>query len=254
MSDTPGADAYERIAELYDWEHDQYTEDLGFYRALASRTGGPVLELGCGTGRVLAYLAAEGHHCMGVDASAAMLARARQRLLELSIDADLILAPMQEFNVPRSARLALIALDTFGHLLAQEDQLRALAAIHRALTDDGLLVIDVSNGNNRFEPRDDLVHHITGRSEDGGSWITKWVSRVCDSSEQIDEMTYWYDLTGADGITRRATEQFALRYFTRFELTLLLERAGFAIEAIYGSHDLEEFGPHSERLIVVAGK
>jgi hypothetical protein len=97
-----------------------------------------------------------------------------------------------------------------------------------------------------------VVHQLTDSSEDGRSTITKLVSRTADSAEQVDDLIYWYDITGEDGVVRRTTVQFPLRYFTRFELTLLLERAGFTIEAIYGSYDLEELGPHSERLIVVA--
>jgi SAM-dependent methyltransferase len=254
VSDRSGAEIYERIAELYDWEHDRYGEDLDFYRALAKRTGGPVLELGCGTGRVLADLAAEGHHCIGVDASPAMLARARQRLSRRGLDADLLEAPMQQFGTPRPARLAVVALDSFGHLLIQDDQLRALTMIGSALTDGGLLVIDVSNGNNHGEPREELAHHITADGTDGETVITKWVSRATDPSEQIDDLIYWYDVAGADGVVRRTTVEFALRYFTRFELTLLLERAGFTVETLYGSYDLESFGPQSERLIAVARK
>jgi SAM-dependent methyltransferase len=254
VSDTSGADIYGRIAELYDWEHDRYDDDLAFYRALAKRTGGPILELGCGSGRVLADLASQGHHCIGVDASPAMLARARQRLASEAVDADLIEAPMQNFSVPRGSRLALIALDSFGHLSDQLDQLDTLGAVHGALESNGVLVIDVSNGNNRGDGRDELVHHITAESDDGESVITKWVSRVSDSSEQVDDLTYWYDVTGPDGILHRTTAQFALRYFTRFEMTLLLERAGFTVEALYGSYDLEQFSAQSERLIVVARK
>jgi hypothetical protein len=183
-----------------------------------------------------------------------MLARARQRLTAAALDADLIQAPMQDFSVPRRARLAIIPLDTFGHLLAQDDQLQCLAAVRRALMDDGLLVVDVSNGNNRAEPRDEVLHQLTAESPDGHSAITKWVSRSPDTAEQIDDLSYWYDITGSDGVLRRTTVEFQLRYFTRFELTLLLERAGFAFEVIYGSYELDELQSGSDRLIVVGRK
>ncbi|MFN0071772.1 MAG: class I SAM-dependent methyltransferase [Chloroflexota bacterium] len=252
MSDTSGADVYERIAALYDWEHDRFDDDLPFYRALALRTGDPILELACGSGRVLADLARLGHRCIGVDASPAMLERARRRLVERGHRAELIQASMQEFRVPEPARLALIPLDSFGHLLDQDDQLQTLEAARAALQSDGVLVIDLANGNNRGEPQDELVHHLTAEAVDGAGLITKWVSRTTDPSEQIDELMYWYDATGADDLVRRTTVQFSLRYFTRFELTLLLERAGFEVEALYGSYDLEPFAALSERLIAVA--
>src|SRR5688500_7239858 len=70
----------EVVARYYDLEHDAPAADVALYRELARRGGGPILELGCGTGRVLAALAQAGHCVVGVDCSAPMLARAEARL------------------------------------------------------------------------------------------------------------------------------------------------------------------------------
>jgi hypothetical protein len=181
-----------------------------------------------------------------------MLERAHASLRAVGVEATLIQAPMQEFTVPSLVKLAIIPLDTFGHLLEQSDQLLALTAAQAALEIGGILAIDVSNGNNRGEIREELVHHLTAESGDGETLITKWVNRCPDPANQVDELIYWYDATGPDGTVQRTTVQFSLRYYTRFELTLLLERAGFEIEALYGSYDLEPYGPFSDRLIILA--
>src|SRR5229473_1340285 len=75
---------FDRFARLYDWEHDQYRADVDVHVGFARRFGGPVLELACGTGRLLGPLAQAGFACTGVDSSSAMLERARVRLERLS--------------------------------------------------------------------------------------------------------------------------------------------------------------------------
>ena len=87
MGDDGSADPYARIADLYEAEHRSWTDDLDLYRALAARSGGPVLELGCGTGRIAIALAEAGHEVHGVDTSDAMLAIARTNLDERGLAA-----------------------------------------------------------------------------------------------------------------------------------------------------------------------
>src|SRR6266700_352723 len=74
---------FDRFARLYDWEHDRYLLDVPVHVGFARRFGGPVLELACGSGRVLGPLAQAGFACTGVDSSSAMLERARHRLEHL---------------------------------------------------------------------------------------------------------------------------------------------------------------------------
>lgn len=247
-------DPYGRIAELYDWEHDDFDDDLPLYRRLVERTGHPILELGCGTGRVIGHLAREGYRCYGVDRSAAMLARARARSRAAGTETRLTLleSGMEAFQIPEPARMAIIALDSFGHVEDREAQLATLRAVRSALVPGGLMVLDLSNGNLRGEARDELQHHLTAEDPSTGDLITKWVARVSDSARQCDDFTVWYDRTSPDGTIRRITVEFTLRYFTRFELELLLERAGFVVEQVYGSYDLDGYSASSERLIAVA--
>jgi SAM-dependent methyltransferase len=238
----------ERVARLYDWEHDPYRDDLELFVALARRFGGPVLELACGTGRLLAPLAQAGLECTGVDIQPAMLARARQRLERLGLSARLVEQDMTRLQLEgQRCRTILLVLDSFGLLVDQADQLASLRAAKQHATHDGRLVLDVSNGNLRggSEPVEELLHQLTGQS------ITKWVVRRPHPAEQLDELLCFYDELDGD-LVRRTMVELELRWFTRIELELLLDKAGWHVDEVYGGYGLEPFGPSSDRLIVVA--
>lgn len=241
-------------ARLYDWEHDPYQADVEPLIAVARRYGGPLLELACGTGRLLAPLAAAGLDCTGVDMAPAMLARARLRLERHGLRARLIEQPMQRLSLDGRFRTILLALDSFGLLTSRADQAATLRAARQHATHDGRLILDVSNGNLRggAEPPDELLHHLTAPDPDTGRTITKWVVRRPDPAEQLDELTFFYDELDEAGLVRRVIHSLRLRWFTRFELELLLEHAGWGVEELYGDYGFEPYGPTSERLIVVA--
>jgi SAM-dependent methyltransferase len=237
----------DQVARLYDWEHDPYQDDIEVFIALARRFGGPVLELACGTGRLLAPLAQAGLECTGVDTEPAMLARARQRLARLGLTARLVEQDMARLQLEQKFRTILLVLDSFGLLVDQADQLAAVRAARQHATHDARLILDLSNGNLRGggEPVEELLHHLTAGS------ITKWVVRRANPAEQLDQLLCFYDEL-EDGLVKRTVVQFRLRWFTRFELELLLDKAGWQVEELYGDYGLEPYGPTSERLIVVA--
>jgi SAM-dependent methyltransferase len=246
-------DPFGAFARLYDWEHDQFDQDVTLYLALARRFGGPVLELACGTGRVLAALANAGFACTGVDSSPAMLERAAWRLRERALSAQLVQQRVEELHLEGTFRTILWPLDGLGLLLTRADQLAALRAARACASYDGRLVLDLANGNLRGgEVSEELQRHLTAPDPSTGRLITKWAARRSDPSEQLDELTFLYDETDEQQIVHRTTVQLGLRWFTRFELGLLLERAGWEQTDLYGGYALESYGPSSERLLVVA--
>lgn len=253
MSEPP-ANPFDRIADLYDWEHDGFTEDVALYEALVRQLGGPVLELACGTGRILAPLAAAGFACTGVDSSAAMLARAERRLAGQGARAVLLQQRLQELRLAGPFRSILLPLDGLALLLSRADQEQALRGARAVASHDARLVVDVSNGNLRggAEPVSDLFHQLTAPFPPSDDLVTKWVVREPDPVEQVDHLLLFYDRQAADGAVRRVTVPLRLRWFTRLELELVLERCGWEPVDLYGGYDLAPFGPTSERIIVVA--
>ncbi|MFN8633146.1 MAG: class I SAM-dependent methyltransferase [Chloroflexota bacterium] len=248
---------FDALARYYDWEHADYDVDIPLYQDFARRTGGPILELACGSGRLMAPLLELGERVVGVDSSGPMLARARQVLGAAGLlgRATLHEADVRRLALDQRFQLAIYGLDSFGLLLGIDDQLAALRRIHHHLAPGGLLILDVSNGNGRgAEPSDELVLQYEGTDPETGRPLSKWTARSTDHAEQVDRYTYFYDEIGEDRLVRRATVRLDLRYFGRFELELLLQQADFVPEAFYGSYDLAPYVSGSERLIAVAAR
>jgi SAM-dependent methyltransferase len=248
-------DPFEAIAPYYDWEHESFSDDMTLYRGFAEHTGGPVLELACGTGRLLAPLVAAGADVEGVDASSAMLDLARARLAKIAgwRGTGLHHADLSSFTLPRPFAFAFIALDSFGLLLDRQAQLACLRRTREHLLSGGLLVVDVGNGNARGDVLAyELRHVLTAPHPSGQGLLTKWAAVETNASEQVDAFTYFYDHLLPSGEVRRTIAGLSVRFFYRFELELLVEHAGFKIETLYGSYGMDPYVSESARLIVVA--
>jgi SAM-dependent methyltransferase len=245
---------FDRFARLYDWEHDRYLVDVDVHLGFVRRFGGPVLELACGSGRLLAPLAAAGYAVTGVDSSPEMLERARARLSRLGLSATLEQQRLERLQLNGQFRTIIVALDSFALLLKREAQVAALRAAREHATHDGRLILDLANGNLRgaSEPTEELVHDLTMPDPETGRPITKFVLRRPRPADQLDELMFFYDEQDERGYLRRSMVELKLRWFTRFELELLLQSAGWQAEELYGDYDLSAFGASSERLIVVA--
>jgi len=249
-------DPYGAYARFYDLDLQGMDEDLPFLEGMAARCGSPILELACGTGRALLPLARRGFQVTGVDVSPAMLAIARSRLQAAGLDGRvrLLQQDMRALELEGRFNLAFALVNSFSHMLTLDDQLAALAAVRRHLEPGGILILDLFNPDmgRLLDFRGHLVLDKQMADPLTGHTITKYRSEQVDLGQQIIDVTYVMDELDGEGVLRRTIFPFALRYFYRFELELLLRYAGFELEAIYGSYDLEEFGGESPKMIAVA--
>jgi SAM-dependent methyltransferase len=245
---------FDAFARLYDWEHDRYLLDVDVHLGFARRFGGPLLELACGTGRLLAPLAQSGFAVTGVDSSPAMLQRARERMAHLGVEATLVEQRLEVLDLPTQFRTIILGLDSFGLLIQRDEQLSALRAARAHATHDGRLILDVSNGNLRgsSEPPEELIHDLTLPDAETGRPITKFILRRARPSEQLDELLFFYDEQDERGYLRRTSVELRLRWFTRFELELLLQNAGWQVDELYGNYNMEPYGADSDRILIVA--
>ena len=261
VSDAASDDPYAKLPELYDLEHAGLTEDIDLYLRLAEVVGDPILELGCGTGRVLAPLAAAGNRVTGVDRSRPMLDRARSALGEQENAGDLWRrVTLAEGSMTEAERapggpfgLVIFSLNGLMHLVDMAEQRAALASARRALDPRGMLVVDALN------PTPEMLATLDGRVQQEGSWlksdgtvIDRFSARTHDPAEQRIDTDLWYDLTDPDGHIRRVRSGFSMRYLVASELALLLEVTGFVEWKLYGSYDLDPYDDASDRLIVTA--
>jgi SAM-dependent methyltransferase len=245
-----------KFARYYDLEYRDFADDLALYTSLAKRQGSPVLELACGTGRILASLAREGFEVYGVDISPEMLevAKARAEKEGLAGRIHLLQGDISDPPIPAGIKfgLAFAAINSFQYLLDVRWQVQALEAVGRLLADEGLLVLDMANPFTAFVGVEagELIHQATFLDQD--RTVLKLVSRQADLGRQLEHVTCIYDETAPGGETRRTIVPFTLRHLFRYEAILLLEKAGFTTERVYGSYDLDEYDSSSERMIVFA--
>ncbi len=247
---------YDRFARFYDLDLGSEAEDVELYLSFAKRTGGPVLEIGCGTGRLLLPLAKAGYECVGVDVSPAMLAIAQAKIEaeRLASRVSVLQADARELEIGRRFGLAFIGLNSFMHFVTDADQRSVLAGIHYHLDGLGTLVLDLPNPDSSLlgEASGQLVHEWTRVSPETGRTVMKTRAQRVDAAAQMLDLLFVYDEIDEVGIVRRTAVPFPLRYYYRRELELLLEACGFAVEAVYGDYWFSEYAPDSPKLIVVA--
>jgi len=249
---------FDRLAVYYDLEHQGITEDLTVLGEFARASSGPILELACGTGRVLPTLIQSGLPVVGVDCSMTMLQEARKRLISnrSSGNAWLLRGDMRTSRFRAQFGLVVVALNSFMHLTTQREQEQALGLIAAHLRPGGRLIVDLFNPESTLEEGIEgqlflhCLHYIWERS----SYVMHFHSLRIQHTEQLVKVDSYYDETAPDGSTKRHIAPYRLRYMYPAEIDLLWQQAGLAIEAVYGDYDLSLVEADSPRLLVVARK
>lgn len=263
MSKYGGYSDQPMLAELYDLvpEYIKRT-DIDFYHQCCVAASGPILELGCGTGRILLPAAESGCHITGLDISEHMLAQCRRKLEQKSQSVQerirLVQRNMTEFDLAEAFSLVVVPFRAFLHILTVDDQLACLRSINRHLPIGGQLILDVFQVNLKMitNPR------ATEESEDFAEYELPDGRRLRRTSrfvtfhpaEQINEVEMIYYLTNLDGTTERIARAFPFRYIFRFEMEHLLARCGFKVAELFGNFDMSPLADKSPELIFIAEK
>jgi SAM-dependent methyltransferase len=246
---------YTSFAELYDLFYEDFTEDIEMYLGFAERTGGSILEIGSGTGRVALALAEKGHTVVGLELAEAMRAVAQQKADRtlLTDRVEFIAGDMRRFQLDRHFGLIIVPLNTFLHNLTLDDQLATLACCKKHLRPGGLLVLDCFNPDPAHAADDRrLIVQRSVIDRETGQTALLLLSRATDWGQQLQEITYLIDRPDHKGVVQRAVLQASFRFIFRNELHLLLKLGGFEMKDVYGSYELEPFETGSDKLIAVA--
>jgi SAM-dependent methyltransferase len=227
---------YDEIAPFYDPWSRSVTEDVGFYVDEALASGGPVVELAVGTGRIAVPIARAGVHVIGVDSSPGMLAVARAAAVEAGVSSglDLRLGDLREPPVTEHVPLVICPFRSLLHMETEDEKLRALRAARGLLEPDGRFVFDV------FSPSREDIEETNGR----------WLEREPGIFERADwdegSRTLRLSVRGDGAVT-----SFGLHWLSVPEWLRLLDVAGFSVEVVYGWFDRR---PHDgeEDMIFVA--
>ena len=234
-------------------------EDVAFYRAAAREFGDPVLELGCGTGRIAMALAEAGKRITGLDLSERMLEQAVKKRAGLNREArervQLVQGDMTGFDLGETFRLVIIPFRPFQHLLEVGQQMDCLDCVRKHLAPGGRLILDVFQTD--AERMHDPVHMqemlVTEyKSADGRQVRVSERVAAFHRAEQRNDVEMIFSIVHPDGRKERLVFAWPLRYFFRYEVENLLARCGFQVAAEYGDFDRTPIRDDSPEMIFVA--
>ncbi len=246
---------YAVLSQFYDLEYSVFDADLDMYRQFAERARGSILELGCGTGRVLEAFIDIEYPIVGIDTSNAMLDIARNRIQD---DVTLVQRDMRVCNAEPSLphgpfNFILSAINTFLHLPDVRSQIETLESVRRVTASGGIMLLDL------FVPDPVFISSLNGQLTlefqhqfDNGDRLDKWVARTHDLATQLIQTTVYFDVTSPEGTVRRLVDHYSTRYVHLYELEHLLSRTGWDLVSLFGNYDLEPFASDSERILALA--
>lgn len=254
---------YDIIARYYDLVHAELTEDIDYILSLAQRFDSPILELGCGSGRILFPLAQAGSTVTGVDSSRAMLSRAEKRLAGESIETRrrirLFESRMESLDLGREQSgfgLVIIPYNTLMHL-DPEDIVRTFKRVAANLRPQGCLFIDLINPHLVAQSPDEpsLVHERVLTDPDSGEKVVQLSSSRLDEFSQTIHITWVFEESAGDPESdKRSVAQLKYHYLFPHQLELALAEAGLQLDSITGNYEGAPFHEESERLLLLASK
>jgi SAM-dependent methyltransferase len=246
-------------AAFYDFHATGLEGEADFYVQQARAANGAVLEIGCGTGRILIPTAQAGVNVVGLDRSPAMLAIAREKIRQCDDQVqrriELVEGDVREFDLARRFDLVTVPYRAFLHLLTSEDQRRALSRIREHLTDRGRLVFNVFDPNlemivahlgptgQAIKKQAEFTHPATGRR------VLVMDTRRYDLERQLVVQDWVFDEVDEAGkLVARHYNLLTLRYVFRYEMEHLLELCGYEVDGLYGDFGLGPFRAGGEQI------
>jgi SAM-dependent methyltransferase len=252
--------AAEALARLYDLDLADDPGDRDLYLALAARTGGPVLELMSGTGRITVPLAAAGHEVTGVDLDPAMLARAQAAVVaagpEVAARIHLVEGDARSIRLPDADRfeLAFVPLNSIFLAASRPEQAAVVNTLAAHLAPGGLAVVDVWLPNvedlGRFDGR--LVLEWVREDSETGDIVTKTGSALYEPATGVVRLTTVFEAGPPGEPPARWVRVDRLRQIGPEELAALATAAGLEVETLAGDYGLEPLTVGAERAILIA--
>jgi ubiquinone/menaquinone biosynthesis C-methylase UbiE len=250
-------------AEYYDEDYTVGIPDRGdiqFYKRYAEQQGSPVLELGCGTGRLLIPIARTGIECYGLDFDREMLSICEKKVQEGNLrNVHLSHASMDDFQYDKKFSLIYIPFRSFQHLLSVEKQIQCLKLVREHLQDKGVFLIDVFAPNieklaSYTRKAEVWEKEFSRKNEETENTITRYYQARVNLSDQIIEVVMKWEERNLHGhLVAKKEGAYTLRYIFRYELEHLLNRIGFQ-PVFYGTFDEKPYDYFSGETIAVCNR
>ena len=264
MAKREGWQGWDAYAPFYDWENAQTLgrRDVPFWRRVASAAAGPVLELGCGTGRVSVPLARAGVDLVGIDRSAPMLDRARKRILKASkllkssgpqlrrslslVRGDIRSLPFEDETFP----MVLAPYGILQSLIRPRDLTATLASVARVVAPGGTFGIDLVPDVPKWREYKNRVQ-LRGRA--GGAQLTLIESVRQDPKRHLTTFEQKY-IERKGGHSREHRFDLTFRTLSVRQMTRQLEKAGFRVDAVLGDYRGRPWDDRADVWIIMAKK
>lgn len=246
-------------AEYYDSEY-FFQDDIKLFLRMAGEISGEVLELGCGTGRILIPFAQAGYKITGIDISREMLAKAQEKIDNLPHEVkeriNLLQKDMKAFRFPNKFHLIILAFNSLLLATTPEDQKKIISHAFKHLIPGGRLFVCAINPNREWfrEHVSAVKYYGTWIYQKTGKPFDRFYSNINDSLHNLMTFSLFYDHINEDKSVKREKNPITLRYLYSFELQHLLENAGFIITKLLGDYEGEVFSPASPLMIFEAIK
>ena len=249
---------FDQWAGIYDWVFAEKLDDVPFYVEEAVASGGPVLELGSGTGRITLPIAQSGVEIVGLESSMEMLkvARAESAALEAGGRITWAHGDMRDFSLGREFALVIIPFRGFLSLLscrgaAQLPELRKVPPGARRQA--GIRRLRAGSGYAHGRRQHALPLHGRTATRRRDVSLVIWHQNRFDNHNQVNSARTILDEVDSEGeVVRRLYREFQIRYMHRFEAQHLLELCGFLVEELYGDFDRNPFDETSEEMVWIA--
>lgn len=241
---------------LYDFENNDYEEDIKFISKWAAKTEGTIIDLACGTGRATISLAKAGHNLIGVDLHSGMLREAKKKASLQNLRIEWVEQDCTNLNLNVKGKLIFSVGNSFQHFITNEDQDEFLSSVHRHLTDDGVFIFGT-----RFPSIDELFQPST--EEYWKSYTDKVTNQKVDVSTissydpmyQIQHYTTIRKFRNTAGwIVDEIRTNISLRYVFPKEMERLLNSNGLEILNVYGDWNENTLTAESSQMVYVCKK
>jgi len=241
--------------ELYDLLFETLDFDIPYWLEVAREAGGPVLELGCGTGRVLVRLLEAGVDADGLDSSSPMIKRFRAKARAKGWKNRAVVADMRKFTLRRRYARIICPFNGFAHCETTDDQVRTLRCCRDHLEPGGAFVLHMSYPGPKYWTEPDGVPAFEAEAKDPstGRTIQMWDTRTKEPIAQIQQSEI--EIREVDNAGQTAASHWfatAQRWVYRYELELLFRTAGFGRWTILGGFDGKALTDPEDQMIAWA--
>ena len=233
----------------YDRRTQSITRDIPFWEKQAQRYGDPILEIGCGTGRIAIPLARAGFCLTGIDTAPSMLQTGKWKAGAEGVRLTWVEADCRNFDLDREFNLVIYPACAMSNLLTRIDLESCFACLRKHMNQESRLIIDVHNPNLDILLRNPNKRYPRANYDDpdGKGTITMTETSSYNAASQINEVRFYYRMPDGSEVT----EKLPLRMFYPQELEALLKYNGFGVEQKYGDYDESPFESGSPMQIVV---